>query len=196
MIVQRTLVIVCQAQVLAVKAIGVDDDDGTGLQVFDVHLEGSSVHGHKHIALIARGIDLVAAKVKLKARYTGQGTCGRPDLSRKIREGLEVCTQEGGIVGELSTGQLHTVATVAGKFDDHTVKRLEFHAQNLSTVLQITKQVSISKGRGKERRRKMTEVAIYNKHKIRQKPARLCLTCHSVPTVSPEGDSVAFLMHR
>ena len=45
-----------------------------------------------------------------------------PDLGREVREGRHVVAHEGTRCGEAVPGQLHPVAGVAGKSDDHLVK--------------------------------------------------------------------------
>ena len=58
----------------------------------------------------------------LEARHPGEGSLGRADLGRKVRERRDVVAAECGGVGELGAGELHAVAGIAGKAHDHGVE--------------------------------------------------------------------------
>ena len=73
-------------EVLLREGISVNDDRSVGLGVAQLRLESCCVHGHQHVALVARRIDLSGTDVHLKTAHTRQRTLRGADV--------------GGIVGE------------------------------------------------------------------------------------------------
>ncbi len=108
--------VVGQAEVLGVEPFQIGDDLAAFFEAFEIGFERCGVHGHEDIAFVAGGEDLIAGKAELVAADAGQGTLRGPDLGGEIGEGGQVDAQEGGVVGELASGQLHAVAGVAGEF--------------------------------------------------------------------------------
>ena len=62
----------CFLQVLGAKAVGVDDDGGTGLGVAVLCLQCCSIHGYEHVAEVAWRIDLSCTDMDLKSADTGE----------------------------------------------------------------------------------------------------------------------------
>ena len=57
------------AQVICSKRVGIDDDDGILLQVFDAYLKRSRIHCHEDIRVLPRGAYRAGANLDLIARY-------------------------------------------------------------------------------------------------------------------------------
>ena len=106
----------------------VDDDDSARLDVADVGLEPGGIHRHQGVDRIAGGVDIGAGELHLKAGYAVSRASGSADLSRKIREGGDIVTEERRRVGELAAGELHAVAGVAAEADGHSAKRFGSYA--------------------------------------------------------------------
>ncbi len=111
-------------QVPFVERIDVDDEGGTGRKRGCVGLQGSRVHGHQHIGVVARSQDVVIGDVDLEGRYTGQGPRRCADLGGEVGERGQVVAEQGRGCGEPVTGQLHAVAGVAGEANDDAVEYL------------------------------------------------------------------------
>src|SRR5690606_32633811 len=79
---------------------------------------------HQDIRRVARGVDVVVGDAHLERRDAGQRAGGGADLGREVGEGGEVVAEQRGGGGELSSGDLHPVAGVAGKADYYVVERL------------------------------------------------------------------------
>ena len=68
------------------EAIGVDDDAGLRLGILVLSLQRGGIHGHQHVALVARSIDTALADVYLVARYARERTLRSPDVGRVVGE--------------------------------------------------------------------------------------------------------------
>ena len=56
----------CLLQVFRPERVGVDDNRSTGLGIAVLRLQCCGVHGHQHVALVARGVNLACPDVNLK----------------------------------------------------------------------------------------------------------------------------------
>src|SRR5690606_23088620 len=63
--------------------------------------------------------------VQLEGRDAGDGALGGADLGREVRQGRQVVAEDGRLLGEPVTGQLHPVAGVAGEPDDDAFDLLD-----------------------------------------------------------------------
>lgn len=113
-------------QIALQERIRVEDHHGVLFDVFDVDLQGSGVHGHQDVGLVAGGVHSFGAQMYLEARYAAQGAFGRAHLGRIVREGGDAVPDECREVGEHVAYQLHAVARVAGKADDHLFQFFDF----------------------------------------------------------------------
>ena len=118
-VLERVGVVARLGEVALLEAIGVDDDDATGLEVVDVLLEGGRVHRHQHVGRIARRENVAAGDVDLEGGDAGQGAGRGPDLGREVGKGGEVVAEGGGGIGEPGACQLHAIAGVSGEADDY-----------------------------------------------------------------------------
>ena len=100
------------------EGVLVVDEDATFLQVLGVLLEGSRIHGHQHIALITRRIDLLA-HMHLIRRNAGQRTYWSTHLGRIVWECTDLVTQDGCHGREDGSRQLHAVSRVTREADYH-----------------------------------------------------------------------------
>jgi hypothetical protein len=55
----------------------------------------------------------------LKTTHTWNRSLRCTDLGWKIREGGQIDPEQGCVVGELGSGQLHTVPAITGKLDHY-----------------------------------------------------------------------------
>ena len=110
------------AQVDVVEGVGVHDDRAARHQVTKVHLECRWVHGDEHVGSIARRMDVTAREADLESRDSWERSGWRANLGGVIRQGGDVVAEECGGGGELRTGQLHSIARVAGEANRDAVK--------------------------------------------------------------------------
>ena len=82
----RIVLEACSLETILVKCIRVDKYHGCSLEPLRICLEGCRVHGHKEIAEVTRGGDMLAADVYLKTGNAGNGTMRSSDFCRIIRE--------------------------------------------------------------------------------------------------------------
>jgi len=75
--------------------------------------------------LIARGLDVLAGKVQLKAANAWQAAGGSANFCGKIRQSGDVVADDGRRVRELRARQLHTVARVAREANGYGFDFLE-----------------------------------------------------------------------
>ena len=106
-------------QVAGVEFALVDDDQAAVAKLIDVHLERRRVHRDQHIGLVACGFDRGRAEIDLEGRNSERRTLRGADFGRKVGEGRKIVSRERGRKRELTAGQLHPVAAVAGKPNDH-----------------------------------------------------------------------------
>ena len=113
--------IVGQAEVLGIEPVRIGNDLPTLFKGRQVHFQGGCVHGHQHITGVAGGKYPVGRKAELESAHPGNRTLGGPDLRGEIGESGQVNAHQGGIIGKLAPGQLHSVAAVAGELDHHVL---------------------------------------------------------------------------
>ena len=113
-------------QVLRREGVLVDDQRAAGRQVPDVRLERGRVHGHQHVRLVARRVDLLGREADLEAADAGQGAGRGADLGGIVRQGADVVAEDGGGAGELRAGELHAVAGVAAEADGDALEFLDW----------------------------------------------------------------------
>src|SRR5262249_53947074 len=121
-LVERVRRVPCLVEVPLVEGRRVDDEQPARLEVAEVNLEGRRIHGDQAIEPVAGGVDALAAKLELEARHPEQGSRWSPDLGREVREGGEIVAGPRRFGRELLSGQLHTVARIAGESNDGTVE--------------------------------------------------------------------------
>ncbi len=88
-------------------------------------LEGRRVHGHEHVGVVPRSEDVMVRNMDLERRNSGDRTRRRPYLCREVRQRRQVVAEKRRAGRETVPGQLHPVAGVAGKPDDHAVQSLQ-----------------------------------------------------------------------
>ncbi len=117
-VLERALVISRLGEVARRELAFVDDQQPAVAHLLGVGLQRGRVHRDKDVGLVACGIDRAGAEVDLEGRDAERRTLRRADFGREIREGREIVAGERGRQSELTAGQLHAVAAVAGKADD------------------------------------------------------------------------------
>src|SRR5207302_1734871 len=70
-------------------------------------------------------VDVAAGEVDLVAGNAGERAGGSPDLGREVRQRADVVAEDRRRVGELSAGELHTVAGVTAEADGNVVNLLD-----------------------------------------------------------------------
>ena len=118
-VLQRIGVVLGLVQVALTELAGVGDDQAAGLQGCEVHLQRRRVHRDQHVRRVARRVDFARTEIDLEGGDAEQRALRRADLGRKVREGGKVVARQCGRQGELPAGQLHPVAGIPGKADDH-----------------------------------------------------------------------------
>ena len=101
------------------KGVDVDNDGGTLLGPLQLALEGSGIHGHEDVALVARGVDVVA-HMHLVAAHAGDGVVRGADFGGVVGERGDVVAGQSRRVAEQRAAELHAVTRVASK-SDHKV---------------------------------------------------------------------------
>ena len=91
-------------------------------QVAQVRLQRGRVHRHQHVRRVAGSEDVEVGEVHLEAGHPGQGAGRRPDLRGEVGQRRDVVAQLGSLGREPVTGELHTVAGIAGEPDDHPIQ--------------------------------------------------------------------------
>ena len=104
------------------ELVGVGDDRRAARDVGEVGLERGGVHRDEDVRLVARGEHVVVGEVQLEAGDARQGPLGRADLRGEVGQRRQVVAEDGRLGREPVTGQLHTVARVAGEADDDAVE--------------------------------------------------------------------------
>ena len=107
------------------EGIGVEDQRAARRQVLQVRAQRRGVHGDEDVRRVARRQDVVVREVDLEARHAGQRPRRRPDLGREVGQRREVVSEQRGLAREAPAGQLHPVAGVARKADDHLFQLLD-----------------------------------------------------------------------
>ena len=125
LVLERVGVVADLGQVALGEVGGVGDDHAAAGQVGDVGLEGRRVHRHQDVRAVAGRHDVVVGEVQLEAGDSGQRPGRRADLGREVRQGGDVVAEHRRVGGEAIPGQLHPVARIAGKADDHPVKGVD-----------------------------------------------------------------------
>ena len=85
----------CFLKVLGTEAVGIDDDGRSWLGISVLCLERSSIHGHQHIALVTRSVNLPRSYMYLESRHTSQGTLRSSDVCRVIGKSADAVTHCG-----------------------------------------------------------------------------------------------------
>lgn len=124
---ERVTVVVGLFEVAAGKVVGVDNNFAAGLQVREIGFEGGRIHRHQHLGRVAGGQDVGAGKINLEAAHSGQGAGWGANFSRKVRHGADIIAKNSSRVAELSPGQLHSVARVAGKTDNDRINIFKYN---------------------------------------------------------------------
>ena len=101
------------------ELVFVDDQDAVRLEIAQIGFERRRIHRHQDVGRIARGMDVVIGDAHLECRNTGQGAGGGANFRGEVRQGRKVVAEDRRGGGELRAGELHAVAAVAGKTDDH-----------------------------------------------------------------------------
>jgi hypothetical protein len=96
-------------EVALVEGIGVDEEETTGKQVFQVRSQGSRVHRDQDVGLVTRRQDVAVGDLYLERRDPGQRALGCANLRREIREGRQIVAEQCGRRREAGPGQLHSV---------------------------------------------------------------------------------------
>ena len=99
------------------ECVRVDDDRAAELQVGQVGLEGSRVHGDEDVGLIPGGQDVAVGDVHLEGGDASESIGGGADLGGVVREGGEVVAEDRRGFREAGSDQLHPVTRVTGKSD-------------------------------------------------------------------------------
>ena len=76
------------------------------------------------VNIVTRCRDIFRTKIDPEGRDTKGGTRRCANFRRKIREGRQVVSVKCGGFCEIATGELHTIARVTGKADDHLIHLL------------------------------------------------------------------------
>ncbi len=91
--------------------------------MLDILLQGSGIHGNKHIGLVARCV-YICSYMNLKSRYSAKRTLRGADFCRIVGESRNLVSDSGRHISEDIAGKLHSVAGIAGKSHDYFVKSL------------------------------------------------------------------------
>ena len=110
------------AQIRFAEIIEVDDENAVGLQVGEVHLQRRGIHGDESVDAVARRIDVARRKMDLEAADAGKCSRRSANFSREIRKRGEIVAVERDSIGELASGDLHSIAGIAAEPDDGLFK--------------------------------------------------------------------------
>ena len=119
---QRVCCVSSLLQVDVVEGICVDDDAAARNQVAEVYLQRSGVHRHQHVWSVAWRVDVARREADLEAGDTRKRTGRRANLRWVVRKRRDVVAEEGGGGGELTAGQLHPIARIAGESNRDSVE--------------------------------------------------------------------------
>ncbi len=122
---QRVAGVAGLGQVAGREGIAVDDQGPARGQIHDVRLERGRVHGHEHVGLVARRVDLARREAQLEAAHAGQRAGRRPDLGREVGQRADVVAEDRRGARELGAGQLHAIARVAREPDGDAIELLD-----------------------------------------------------------------------
>ena len=113
-------------QVGRLETIGIDDNSCIRLCIFILSFEGCGVHSHKHVAFVARSVNFFRSDMHLKTRNACQRTLRSANVCGIVGEGADAVTNSGRDSREDVAGELHTVARISRKPDNHTVQIFYF----------------------------------------------------------------------
>ena len=114
-------------QVLGSEAVGINNDGSIGLGKTILRLEGSSIHSHKHIALVAGCIDLSGTDVYLESTDTGERTLRSTDVGRIVGECTNTVAYGSRHSRKNISGELHAVAGITREPNYYRFFFLYFH---------------------------------------------------------------------
>ncbi len=122
------------------KGIAIHDQDAVHLEVFDIGLERGRIHGHQHVHRIARCEDVARGKLNLESADARESAGRGANFSGIIGERSEVVSVQRHGVGELTSGNLHSVARISaeaenGFIDDFALVHADDWVRNGSHVL-------------------------------------------------------------
>ena len=124
-VIQRAALVADLGQVPLGELVGVDDQVTASRQVLDVGLQGGRIHRDQDVRRVTRGEDVVVGELQLETRYARESTGRSPDLGREVRHGGQVVTEDGGLLREPVSRELHAVTRVAGEPDDDVIELLD-----------------------------------------------------------------------
>ena len=113
-------------EVLRSERVGIDDYSRPWLGISVLGLECCGIHGHEHVAEVARGIDLFCSDVYLETRNTCQRALRCAYVGRIVGEGTDAVTHGSRNGREDVSGQLHAVAGVTRESDYYFVQFFYF----------------------------------------------------------------------
>ena len=124
-VIERALCIPRLLQRAVAERVGVDDDRAALREIAQVRLERRGVHRNEDVRPVAGGEDVVVREVDLEPGDAGERPGRRADLRREVRERREVVAERRRLAREAVAGELHPVARVARKADDHSLELLD-----------------------------------------------------------------------
>ncbi|MCY1171163.1 hypothetical protein D9M73_112660 [compost metagenome] len=111
--------VLCLGEVAFAKFAFVGDDQATGLQLANVHLQRRRVHRDQHVGRIASRVHSGRPEIDLEGGDAEQRALRRANFCGEIGEGREIVAGKRGGQRELPPGQLHPIARIARKPDDN-----------------------------------------------------------------------------
>jgi len=105
-------------QVPVRERAAIGNHDPAGFHIRQIGDQGGRVHRDQNVELIARGHDLASAEIDLECRHAECGACRGANLCREIREGRKIVPFNRCRHGEMTAGELHSIAGVACKTDN------------------------------------------------------------------------------
>ena len=108
-------------EIFFTERVGIVYDDTQRFQNVFIHLQGSGVHHHQHICVVAGGID-TRTDIHLKSRHTRHRTLWSTYLCGIIGEGSNLVAEYSRQAREKRARKLHSIAGVARKAYYNAVK--------------------------------------------------------------------------
>ena len=132
-VLKRAALIADLGQVPLSELIGVDDQVAAPGQVLDVGFQGGRVHRDEHVRRVPRREDIVVGELQLETRNACQSACRGPDFGWEIRHGGQVIPEDGCLLGEPVSGELHAVTRIAGEPDNDVIELLDLLGHSWKT---------------------------------------------------------------